>query len=98
MEINDANQHKLSDVIKHVLKNYRLEDKLDELQLSEAWEQVLGKTISGCTDSISLKNGVLRVKLNSASLRNELNLARQKLIAKLNEAVGREIIRDIYLR
>mgnify|MGYP002516231171 CR=1 FL=1 len=45
-----------------------------------------------------VKDGCLYVRLSSAPLRNELMLGRSILVKRLNEAVGREVIKDIIFR
>jgi predicted nucleic acid-binding Zn ribbon protein len=50
------------------------------------------------TKDIYIKNKQLFVTLDSSALRNELSMAKTKIIKMLNEAVGSEIINDIILK
>jgi predicted nucleic acid-binding Zn ribbon protein len=95
---NDYNQYKLNDLVTSMFKKYKLDDKIEELKLYSVWEEIMGKTIAGYTEGIKLKNGILTINLSSAALRNELLLAREKLVKRLNEAIGKELIKDIHLR
>ncbi len=94
----DYNQHYISDIVKDVLKKYNLSDKLEEINLYSEWEKIMGKTVADHTDSIKLQKGLLSVKIRSAALRNELMMARSKIVAKLNEAIKRDIIKDVIFR
>jgi hypothetical protein len=97
-EMNDLNQHRISDVLSMVLKKYHLHDKLEEIRLYEAWEEVMGKTVAQCTESIRLKNGILSISLNSPALRTELTMARTRIILRLNAMMGKELVKDIRIR
>ncbi len=92
------NTEKISDVIQQIFQQNNLQQKLDEVDIMQSWEKVLGSTIKNYTSELIIKNGVLYVKLSSSVLRNELMMTRSKLIASLNEKVGKEVIKDIVFR
>lgn len=81
-----------------LLKAYRLDDRLAEKQLISSWEEVMGKMIAKHTTDISIRNKQLFVTLDSAALRNELSLAKTKIVQMLNKAAGKEVISEIVLR
>lgn len=85
-------------IIQRFLKAENLDGKLDEQRVSALWPDVVGQGINRYTMSRSVKDGVLYVRISSAPLRQELVLNRSILIKRLNEAVGREVIRDIVFR
>ena len=58
----------------------------------------MGDGINRYTIKRYVKDGVMTVHLSSASLANELMLNRAALIARINEALGREIIREIIFK
>lgn len=92
------NEHSLKEAIDMLLKVYRLDDKLAEKQLISSWEEVMGKMIANHTTDIAIRNKQLFVTLDSAALRNELSLAKTKIIQMLNKAAGKEVITEIVLR
>ena len=61
------------------------------------WAEILGPTIARYSRDIEVKDGMLRVRITNAALRQELFEQRFRLIQKLNEAVGGEAIKDIRL-
>jgi len=89
------NTQKLGEILKEVLHEQRLDSKLYELQLIEAWPKVLGPTVSRYTASLAIRNKKLYVTLSSSILRNDLLLSRQKLIEALNKEAGATVINDI---
>lgn len=92
------NEHSIKEVIEQMLKAYRLDDRMAEKRLISAWDNVMGPMIAKHTKEIFINNKQLYVKLDSSALRNELSMARTKIIKMLNEAVGSEVINDIILK
>ena len=93
-----GNERSLGEVLKEILKKYRLEDHLDETRLVDSWEQVAGKLIATHTTSLRIRSKVLYVSLDSAALRQELSYRKQKLLDMLNNASGRTVLTDIVFR
>lgn len=89
--------HSLKEVIEQLLKVYRLDYKLDQVDLINSWEKVVGKMISNHTLNIQVRNRVLYVKVDSSALRNELHMERTKILKKLNKKAGKNVIDEIIL-
>ncbi len=85
----------LKDAIEAFLKDNNLQTKLNETKIIGAWEEVTGKLISRHTLQMYVKDRTLFVKVDSAALREELTYQRSKLVKKLNQAAGVEVIEDI---
>jgi predicted nucleic acid-binding Zn ribbon protein len=92
------NEHSLKEVINQLLKAYKLDDKLAERKLIASWESVMGVMIAKHTTDLYIRHQQLFVTLDSAALRNELSLAKTKIVKMLNDAVGSEVIVEIILK
>jgi len=92
------NESSIKEAIEKLLKVYRLDDRLAERRLIAAWEEVMGKMIANHTKDLVVKNKQLFVTLDSAALRNELAMARTKIIQMMNNAAGKDVINDVVLR
>ncbi len=92
------NEHSLKDAIEHLLKTYKLDDRLAENRLISSWESIMGAMIAKHTTDIYIKHQQLFVTLDSAALRNELSLAKSKIVKMLNEGAGRNVINEVILR
>ena len=91
-----ANTQLLGDVLRDFLQeNTTVARKLAETRAIQSWGGLLGEGAMKYTTHIYIRNGVLHVRLSSAVLRNELNMSRELLIARLNKEAGEEVIRDI---
>lgn len=89
------NQIKLGDALKELMDTYKLNAKMNEVRLYEAWDRVLGPTIANHTVSKQLIDGRLLIRLDSAALRNELSFSKSKLVNTLNEELGTEMVKEI---
>lgn len=88
----------LGSIIKEYLKESHLEGKMAEVEVVNAWPEVLGKTVARATKNVYIKNGTLFVKLKSSIVRNELFMMRQDIINALNKHVGVIIVKDLVLQ
>lgn len=88
----------IREAINQMLRAYGLGPKLDEIGLLKSWEDVCGKMIAKHTKDLYFKEGVLYVSLDSAPLKQELSYAKSKLIEKLNQAAGKNMVRDMVFR
>lgn len=85
----------LGEAIGSMLKAYKIEGKYEESRLKETWEEIMGKPIAKRTEKIFLKDGLLIVKLSSAPLRQELTIAKSKVLGILHENFSEKIIKDV---
>ena len=96
--MSKQNEHSLNEAIEHLLKTYKLDDRIAERRIVSSWESVMGAMIAKHTTDIYIHHQQLFVTLDSSALRNELSLAKSKIVKMLNEAVGRNVINEIILK
>ncbi|MBR6282674.1 MAG: DUF721 domain-containing protein [Muribaculaceae bacterium] len=85
----------IAEVIDGFMKEEHLDTQLDEHRASALWPQIVGPGINRYTISRDVSGGVMRVRLSSAALRNQLMMGRTSLIQRINEALGHEVIHEI---
>lgn len=85
----------IGDVIKEMIRTYRMEGKLNEVKVLHSWENVVGEMIARHTKDLYIKNHRLFVKIDSPALKNELSYSRTLIVEKLNEAAGGEVIAEV---
>lgn len=88
----------IGQIMYDLLKKENLDVALDEHRASALWPHIVGDGINRYTIKRYVKDGVMTVHLSSASLANELMLNRQAIITRINQALGRDIIRDIIFK
>ncbi len=79
-------------------QNPEIGRRLDEVRVVHAWREVLGPGVSQATREAYVRGATLHVVLDSAVLRSELMMWRDRLVRTLNERVGTDVIREIRFR
>ena len=92
------NNRKLGDIIRKLMKNPKLAEKLDKLDAIESWEEIIGPQLCRYVTDQKIHKGILHVKLKSAVVRNELSYKKSEFITKINKNLGRELITDIVFK
>jgi hypothetical protein len=92
------NNRKVGDIIRKLMKNPKLAEKLDMLNALDAWEEIIGAPISKYITDQKIFKGILYVKLKSAVVRNELSYKKSDFISQINQKVGKKLITDIVLK
>lgn len=85
----------VGEALNQLLDTYQLKAKYEQTQLIESWERLMGHPVARRTDKIYVSNRVLYVKLNSAPLKQELNMSRSKILALFLQEFGEAIVEDV---
>ena len=85
----------VKDAIEAMLDSYKLRGKFDQNRLINSWESMMGKPISKRTEKIFIKEKVLFVKLNSAPLRQELTIAKSKVLEIIHRQFDKDLVNDV---
>ena len=78
-----------------MLSSYRLEGKMKQARIIEAWPEIVGEMITKYTRDIYIKRTRLYVKIDSPVIKNELSYSKSDILKSLNDVVGEEVITDI---
>ena len=87
---------KIDVVIDQLLKAYRLEGKMLEMEIINSWEEMMGKAVAFRTEKIYFRNKMMHLKLNSSVMRDELMAGKQVIIERVNQKAGENFITDIW--
>lgn len=96
--MRESNLSVLGDLIKTFYHENNRDNALKEQAVLDSWKDVVGDFIAAHTMKTSITNGVLYVKVDADSLRNELVFSKSTIIEKLNKYVDGEILKDIVIR
>jgi len=94
---NNDNQS-IQDVLKEFVSSNNLQNGLDKVDVRDAWSSLMCNGVNNYTTAIELKHETLYVQLSSSVLREELSYGKEKIIAMLNEAIGKDVITKLILR
>lgn len=88
----------IGEALQQFLKNSKLKSGVQALQIEDAWEKIMGKTVARYTDKIQIINATLFISTNVAPLKNELLYQKAKIIERVNEALGENVIKEVVIR
>lgn len=85
----------VGEAMRDLLDTYKLTARYEQTQLIQSWERLMGSPIARRTDKLFIKDQKLYVKLNSAPLKQELNLSKSKILALFLQEFGEVIVTDV---
>ena len=72
-----------------------IRQKIAEYDAVLQWDSIVGEHIARAASAVKIVKGVLFVKVQSSTWRNELVLRKQEIVGALNTALGGEVVKDI---
>lgn len=87
----------LSELINEFYKRHNRENSLDEMKIIESWKSVVGGFIASHTLDLRITKGILYVKVDADSLRNELMYSKTILLRNINRVSGTDFLKDIVI-
>ncbi len=93
-----SNQSTVGDVLKQIIQANKLQPGMDQIDVKEAWQNLMGNGVNSYTKNVALRGSTLYVELSSSVLREELSHGKSKIIAMINEELKREVIKEVVLR
>ena len=92
------NNRRVGEIIRELMKNPKLSEKLDNLDAIDVWKEIIGAPLCRYITDQKIYKGVLYIKLKSAVVRNELSYKRSDFIQQINQRIGKKLISDIVLK
>ena len=91
-------EYSLGDALKKFLNQSQIKGSIQALQIEAVWEQIMGKTVARYTDKIQIHGHTLYVNTTIAPLRQELMYQKDKIVQRVNEALGEKVIREVVIK
>lgn len=90
-----SNEHTLQELLSKAYHRLDLDDCAAEIEVRAAYRAVVGDWLWRLTLSSHYDKGCLTLRMASAALKQELFYRRSSLASKINEALGRQIVKKI---
>lgn len=88
-----------ADLLPKLMQQLGLSERLHETEMIEAWSQMVGEFIAAHSAPVSLRDGVLYVRVLQPSLHYELEcVSKAGILRKLKQRFGGKRIRDVKFR
>ena len=88
----------ISDAIQQFLQQSRIKGDIQAMQIEEAWEKIMGKTVAKYTDKIQIIGDKLIITTNVAPLKNELLYQKEKIKQRVNEVMGQRVVNEVIIQ
>lgn len=88
----------IGDALHQFVNKSNLRNGLKAVQITQIWEEVMGKTIAKYTTKIEIINNTLFVYTPVGPLKNELQYQKSKIIERINEALQEKLITEVVIR
>lgn len=85
----------IGDVLRECLEQSSMQTRLEEVRACEAFAGVVGEGFSSQCGRPEMRRGVMRIKVENAALRNELNMHRTAIANAINELRGKDIVGEV---
>ncbi|HUM65337.1 MAG TPA: DUF721 domain-containing protein [Chitinophagaceae bacterium] len=91
-------EYSIGSAIQHFLNQSPIKGDIQAMQIDDAWEQIMGKTIARYTDKLQIFGDKLFITTSVAPLKQELIYQKEKIIQRVNEALGQKVIREVVIQ
>lgn len=88
----------MAEAMKQFLNGSRLKGGIQALQIEDAWEEIMGKTIARYTDQLQIIGDKLIITTSVAPLKHELIYQREKIMQRVNEALKQKVIKEVIIK
>ena len=87
------------DVLPKLMQRLGLKERLHEVEVIEAWGQIVGEFIAAHSAPVALREGVLYVRVLQPALHYELEqVSKIDILRKLKQRFGSKTVRDLRFR
>jgi len=91
-------EYSIGDAIQKFLEQSRIKGSIQALQIEDMWEEIMGKTIAKYTEEIRIINDTLFITTHVGPLKQELIFQKEKIKLRVNEALGKNLIKEIIIK
>jgi predicted nucleic acid-binding Zn ribbon protein len=85
----------VGEALREFLNSNHLSTKFDEATIISSWEKIAGKPIASRTKRLFIRDKVLFVELESASMKHDFSLHKSQVLELFKKEFGVGVIADI---
>jgi len=85
----------LGRVLEQAIQNFRKGTDLELTRIWEHWDRIVGETVAENAQPAAFKGDILVVHVVSSTWIQQLRFVKDEMILKLNQALGKELIKEI---
>ena len=93
----------MSDELKNIINGMfstqgKLSKGYNQYTIDQIWRKTFGELISSYTTRVHFSKGVLTVYITSSSLKEELNMTKDKVVVRLNQNLKHNKVEKLIVR
>jgi predicted nucleic acid-binding Zn ribbon protein len=88
----------IKSVMKELIKDPVLRDKVHQEQLKVKWTEIVGDQIANISRILKFEKGRLTIKTSSSIWLYELSLRKKEIIDQINEKLESKIVNELIIR
>lgn len=92
------NELSLKEALQQMVDQLRWKPRLYGVRIEKIWEASMGPVINNHTRELKVRGRKLFVTIDSAPLKQELSMGRDKILRMINEGLGEEYLVEVVLR
>ena len=81
--------------LRELVRNLGMEGKLEVQQAVDRWPRVVGERVASHARAVKLDGGKLFVECDSAAWSHELHFMKPDILNRLDQSLGKPLVRDI---
>ncbi len=78
-----------------MLRKFGIDNAVAQNKALNIWNEIVGDKVARNTEPDRVEHGVIIVKVSSPTWRQELYFQKNEIIEKINNTIGKRVIRDI---
>ena len=91
-------EYHIGNALKNFISKSNIKNGIRSVQIEEVWLQIMGTTIAKYTESIKIVNSTLFINTSVGPLKNELLYQKEKIMERVNEALGEKVISSVVIQ
>ena len=88
----------ISGILGKTFSGKPLEKRLREGEIWQVWDSAVGEQVASKARPLNIRDGVLTVVVSNAPWMQQLNFLKKGIVAKINAAVGEDLVTEIFLK
>lgn len=86
---------RIGDILEELFDDPRQRERLKEAKTLAVWEMAVGEPISRYAHAVALRNGILLVRVDHPTWRQELFFRKKEILQRLHRFLSKETVKDI---
>jgi hypothetical protein len=91
-------EYSIGEALKQFLDSSRIKGGIQALQIEDVWEKIVGKIVARYTNKLQIFGDKLIITTDVAPLKQELIYQKEKIKQRVNEALGKNTIKEIVIQ